>query len=162
MELETPRFGTVRIVPEEIIVFPEGIFGFEEYHRYVVITKQDSVFRFLQCVDEPELAFILLMPELIRPDYSVVLSPSQTELLKLDKAEDASVLSIVTIPANLADMTANLQAPLVINNKEKLGRQLVLNDGDYHTRHNILAEMQKANYEKQKADQGKKRVAESG
>ena len=96
------------------------------------------------------IGFVVIMPELIKPDYHVTLEAQHVQDLKLEDAKDGSVYGIVTIPENVADMTINLQAPLVINNKQKLGKQVVLTDSDYRIRHNVLAELQKSKFEQEK------------
>lgn len=142
VELQT-KIGTLQIDESKVIYFPVGILGFAEHHRYVVVEQQDSVFSFLQSLDEPELSFVVIMPELVRGDYSVQLSQEQIELLQIDVPEDARVYGIVTIPENVADMTVNLQAPVIINSKNMLGTQVIIPGDQYHTKHNVIAEMHK-------------------
>jgi flagellar assembly factor FliW len=110
VELQT-RLGTLEVDEEKIIHFPVGILGFSEYHRYVVVEQEDSAFSFLQSMDDPELSFVIIMPELVRSDYSVQLNEEEIELLQIESPEDCKVYGIVTIPENVADMTVNLQAP---------------------------------------------------
>lgn len=161
MVIITDRFGEITVDLDQIITFPHGILGFEEYKRYMLIHEQSSVFSFLQCIDEPELAFVVIMPELVKLDYQVSLEPQYITALQLDSAKDGSVYGIVTVPENLADMTVNLQAPLVINNKTRLGKQVVLTDGKYNIRHNVLAELQKNRFEQEKNNQLKQVVSKT-
>lgn len=153
MVINTKRFGEITVDTHKIITFPYGILGFEEYKRYILIHEENSIFSFLQCLDQPELAFVVIMPELIKPDYQVYLESQYVKELKLEDASDGAVYGIVTIPENLADMTINLQAPLVINTKTLLGKQIVLMDETYSTRHNVIAELQKANFERRRQNQ---------
>lgn len=147
MELET-RWGKIDVDEADIIIFPQGILGFEEYKRYTVVTQEDSVFCFLQSLDEPELAFVIMYPELVDQSYCVVLSKEQIALLEIEDAEDGVVYGIVTIPEDVSEMTINLQAPIVINKKKRLGAQIVMVDSKYHTRHNVLAQMHASAYYK--------------
>jgi flagellar assembly factor FliW len=149
VELQT-RLGTLEVDEEKIIHFPVGILGFSEYHRYVVVEQEDSAFSFLQSMDDPELSFVIIMPELVRSDYSVQLNEEEIELLQIESPEDCKVYGIVTIPENVADMTVNLQAPVVINAKTLLGAQFIIPGDRYHTKHNVIAEMHKNAYEMQK------------
>lgn len=142
VKLET-RLGTLEIKEENIIDFPLGLLGFSQYHRYVVVEQEEGFFSFLQSLDEPALTFVIMIPELVRSDYFVELKEEEIELLQLKAAADGRVYGIVTVPDNPAEMTVNLQAPLVINVKERIGAQIVVSDGSYHTKHNVLAEMQK-------------------
>lgn len=162
VELQT-KFGPITVTEDEIIFFPRGILGFADYRRYVLVEQKDSVFSFLQSVDEPDLSFVVIMPELVRADYAVDLSDEEVELLQISAPEDGKVYGIVTIPENVADMTVNLQAPVVINTKERLGAQLIIQGDKYHTRHNVLAEMHKNAYllQKQAVAEGAQEVAES-
>lgn len=151
VELQT-KFGTITVDEDQIIHFPRGILGFTDYHRYVLVEREDSVFSFLQSVDEPGLSFVVIMPELVRADYEVELSEEEIDLLQISSPEDGKVFGIVTIPENVAEMTVNLQAPVVINTKERLGAQLIITGDKYHTRHNVIAEMHKNAYLLQKQD----------
>lgn len=144
MKLKTEQFGEIEINPADIIEFPTGILGFEEYQHYVIIEPQDSIFHFLQSVDEPWLSFFIMMPELLRPDYQVAVEEKNVKELEFQDASEGRVYVILTVQDKLADMTANLQAPLVINCKNRLAKQIVLMDGLYNTRHNVLAEMEQA------------------
>lgn len=142
VELQT-KMGTLQINEQEIIHFPMGILGFADYHRYVVIEQKDSFFSFLQSVDEPDLSFVVIIPELVCCDYAVHLSDEEIELLAIKSPDDGKVYGIVTIPENVADMTVNLQAPVVINSKNLMGAQLIIQGDRYHTKHNVIAEMHK-------------------
>lgn len=143
MKVETTRFGTIEIDPEQIIEFPDGILGFEEYHRYVVFESSDHIFSFLQSVEVPWLSFVVIMPELLRSDYYVDLEPQLVKELGFEDPEEGKVFVIVTVPEDVTEMTANLQAPIVINRETRLAKQVILTDGMYKVRHNVLAELQR-------------------
>ena len=163
MELKT-KFGPVQVEENMIISFPRGILGFADYHSYIILEQEQSVFSFLQSVDEPSLSFVVIMPELVRADYSVELSDEEVELLQIGAPEDGKVYGIVTIPENVAEMTVNLQAPVVINTKERLGAQLIISGDKYHTKHNVLAEMHRNAYllqQQSKAEQSAEEIPES-
>ena len=162
MELMT-KLGTLQVDEEKIIHFPVGILGFSEYHRYVIVEQEGSVFSLLQSVDEPDLSFVVIMPELVCCDYSVQLNDEDIDLLKVESPEDGKLYGIVTIPENVAEMTVNLQAPVVINTKELVGAQLIIQGDTYHTKHNVLAEMHKNAYllQKQREMQEGEKIRES-
>ncbi len=165
MKLETAAFGSVEVTEDEVIHFTSGILGFPGLKRYVLLTQDNTLFKFLQAVDDPELTFVMIMPELVRSDYSCPLGQEHAEELCLEHADDAEVYCIVTIPDNLADMTVNLQAPVIINTKQRLAKQVVLLESHYHTRHNVLAEMQQSAFEHKRQssyDDSSTRDAQSG
>lgn len=163
MELET-KLGTFAIDEAEIINFPAGILGFSEYRRYAIVGQKDSVFSLLQSIDDPELSFVIIMPELVCCEYSVHLSEEDIELLQMESPEDGKVYGIVTIPENVAEMTVNLQAPVVVNAKNLVGAQLIIQGEKYHTKHNVIAEMHKNAYLMQKqgeAEDKEEKIQES-
>ena len=60
--------------------------------------------------------------------------------MKLEGQELFLTRTIVTIPENYLEMTANLIAPLVINKDKGVAKQFVLTSMDYDTRHYLLPE----------------------
>lgn len=139
MKIKSARLGELDIDEAKIITFPEGIIGFPDYKRYVELDFiEDSPLTLLQAVDEPTLGFIIIDPLLFIPDYKVDLSQEDMKCLNAGALEDLTVRSIVTIPEDPYEMTANLQGPIVINMITKLAKQIVNNDQQYTTKHKIL------------------------
>ncbi len=146
MNILTTRFGKIEIDEKEIIKFPEGILGFEEIKEYVVFEMEDgSPLMWLQAVSEPSLAFIVIRPFEFKPDYSLDISDKDTEILKLAQPEDSDIFAIVVIPEDPSKMTANLQGPVVINTKEKIGKQVISTNPRHKIKHYILEEMNSIN-----------------
>jgi flagellar assembly factor FliW len=144
MNLSTSRFGKISIADEEIITLEEGLLGFEDYHRYVVLNTDDgSPFRWLQCVDDGNLAFVIIEPLSFMFEYDLEISDSDAEFIGLKCAEDAVLYVIVSIPQNPKDMTANLQGPLVINAANRKGRQVISSNSRHSVKARILDEMEK-------------------
>jgi flagellar assembly factor FliW len=143
MELQTTRFGTITIEESDIITFPDGLVGLSHLKRFVLVRHDDnSPFRWLQSVEEPGFAMLVIDPWFFRPDYEVVLSDVDVERLQLSDEAIRWVYVTVSIPPGKPHaMTANLLAPIVINGNARCGRQVILNDERYHTRHPILQEM---------------------
>ncbi len=143
MEIETKRFGTLEIDEREIISMVDPIIGFPHAHRFVLLdhkTKSGPTpFKWLQSVDDPALAFVLLPAQLVEPTYRVTMTKEEAQKLKISEPTDAEVWTILVIPPKEPKkMTANLKAPVVINTKEKLGKQLVLVDSEYSTKHRVF------------------------
>lgn len=143
MELHTTRFGTITIEEQDIITFPDGLVGLSHLKRFVLIRHgDDSPFRWLQSVEEPGFAMLIIDPWYFRPDYEVVLSDIDVERLQLSDEAIRWVYVTVSIPPGKPHaMTANLLAPIVINGNARCGRQVILDDERYSTRHPILQEM---------------------
>lgn len=137
MRVHTTRFGEIEVSTGEIITFPQGILGFEAIKRYVLLGGQKP-FSFLQSVDDPDLTFVVMDPLVVRPDYRVEVPASEVKDLGITEASQAIILAIVTVPEDLRQMTVNLQAPLIINSKNRLAKQIVLRDQAYPMRQKVL------------------------
>jgi flagellar assembly factor FliW len=61
--------------------------------------------------------------------------------LKLANVNQAAVFCVLTISENIAEMTANLKAPIVINLAERVARQVVLQENEYSIRHPMFKEL---------------------
>lgn len=143
MKLETTRFGNLDIEEKEIIEFPDGLYGFEKETQFTFLPfnpNVESPMEWMQSIQSPHLAFVITDPYLYVPDYKLKLLKDDKEKVGLEPNEPFLVRSIVTIPENYTEMTANLIAPLVINSVKRIGKQFVLTSMEYDTRHYLLPE----------------------
>ena len=143
MKVNTKAFGLIDVDERQKIVFPQGLFGFDDYKDYVLLDAEEHPFFWLQAVDDQDIAFILINPFMFRPDYEVNIANEELDEIGISSPEKALIFAIVTIPAD-GPMTANLQGPLVINRDNMIGKQAVLSDIRWKTRHDILEELQNA------------------
>jgi flagellar assembly factor FliW len=143
MTIHTSRFGVIAITDDDIISFPEGLLGFNELHRFVLLDDPaDEIFAWLQSCEEPGIAFPLLEPELFTADYKISLSKHDLELLGLKGTDGLRAFSIITIPSDPTQMTANMKAPIVVNVKNRMARQCVLQDNALAIREPIFTRLQ--------------------
>ncbi|WP_312906913.1 flagellar assembly protein FliW [Tissierella praeacuta] len=140
MKIRTKNFGEVEIEKDKIIYFQEGIPAFEEEKEFVLILNEDkeSPFHSLQSVNKEELSFIVVNPFEIFDDYDILLPDIAINKLKIEKEEDLNIYTIVVIPEDIKKMTTNLLGPIVINRKKMLGKQVILDDERYTTKHFIF------------------------
>ena len=145
MLLQTKHFGEVEIDEKRIIEFNSGLLGFEELKEFTLIGNEDetSPFKWLQCVNEPQMAFAVANPFLIVKDYDFELNDEEAEKLGIEKSEEVAVYVIVVVPEELEKMSMNLKAPLIINSRNKTGAQIVLDTDKYTVRHYILEELRR-------------------
>ena len=146
MIIQTTRFGQVQLQSEDILTFSEGMLGFADLKKFVILDDpNDDIFAWLQSCDEPAIAFPVLEPELFTEKFSATnlnLAKSDTESLKMKTLDTARVFCIVTIPEDPTLMTANMKAPVVVNIGQKLARQCVLQDNSLAIREPIFAKLQ--------------------
>jgi flagellar assembly factor FliW len=137
MLIQTARFGTVEIDDSKVITFDDGLFGFPDCKRFAILQAcPDGALFWLQSVDQPTVAFVVCEPRLFVSEYEPAIRRDDAEALGLEMVEDARVLAIVNRVNG--ELTANLLGPLVINAQNLRGRQLVLSDRRFGTRHVIL------------------------
>jgi flagellar assembly factor FliW len=131
----SPRLGTYDVPADRVLELPDGLVGLPEARRFALLESQhpDTPFRYLLCIDVPELAFLVCDPEAVFGGYTAAL-PSACGAT----APDAVVLVIVTVPADAGAMTANLMAPLVFDGSTRRGRQVIVEGGRFDTRHRVL------------------------
>ncbi|NLV89651.1 MAG: flagellar assembly protein FliW [Tissierellia bacterium] len=137
MKVKTRDFGEIEVPEENIILFQDGIPGFDKEKEFIIILNEDedNPFHHLQSVKNPDLSFIIINPFEVFKDYDIVIPQTAIDKLKIEKAEDVVVYSIVVVPEDIRKMTANLLGPIIINHKEKLGKQVILDDSRYTTKH---------------------------
>ena len=137
MRVMTRRFGELEVADNDIITFPRGILGFEEVRQYILL-EGSGPFGFLQAIEEPDLTFVVVDPRTIVPEYKIEVPRQGVEEIGIEDANEAVVLTIVTIPAEPRKMTINLQAPLLINSSNRLAKQVVLTDHGYDLRYPVF------------------------
>ncbi len=142
MIIETGRFGQLTVGDDEKILIPQGILGFPNYRNFCLVDPgDDTLIVWLQSLDDRGIAFPLLEPKIFRPDYAARLSAAELRELKLENVNQSAVFSILTIPEDITQMTANLKAPLVINLKEHLAKQVVLQENEYTIKSEMFKEL---------------------
>ena len=117
MKISTSRFGELEVDKKDIILFKEGILGFESLKKFFIVDPGDqTLILWLQSIDSS---------------------------LSLENLNDVSVYTILTIPSNVTEMSANLKAPIIINNKTKEARQIVLQDNKLEVRYPMYMDLKK-------------------
>lgn len=121
---ETSRFGPLEASEDRIIRFPVGLLGFPDLNRYVLIDYKDTPLKWLQSVDDPEVAFIVTDPKAIAGEGTITLGDDVVRFLRIEREEDLAVLLILRVEGD--KVIANLNGPLAINSSRMLGVQAVL------------------------------------
>ena len=143
--IDSTRFGRLEVEEDIVITFPEGVIGFETCRRFVVVRhEENSAFRWIQSLEVPSLAFPVIEPNQVRPDYAPTISDADARALDMFSDSDALLFTIVTVPPlDPRKMTVNLLAPLVVNALTRQGRQVIVQDEEYTTRHSVVEELER-------------------
>ncbi|MRH41973.1 flagellar assembly protein FliW [Aquibacillus halophilus] len=139
MHLHTKYFGEIKVNQQDIITFPQGVPGFQDEKEFVLLPLEDNpVFQVLQSTNEQELAFIVVNPFLFVKDYEFDIDENTIESLDIQSETDVQILSIVSLREPFETSTANLQAPIVINQVKKIGKQYITNIKKFATKEAIF------------------------
>ncbi|CAI6084336.1 flagellar assembly protein FliW [Cohnella sp. JJ-181] len=135
MIIQSSVLGEVEIEAEKAVKFTQGMPGFEDTTSFVLLQPDPSLpFTYMQSLDQAEVVFLLADPFVFSPEYDLRLSEDTVEELQIKGEQDVQVWSVVTLRESIETATMNLLAPVVINVREKLGRQVVLTSSNYSTR----------------------------
>lgn len=135
MNIETRLFGKIEISDKDILIFKEGIPGFEDFNKFVLLDIEDSKLKCLQSVENKDVCLILINPFDYFLDYEIKLSTDDISKLKILKEQDVLVFNVLNIKEDR--ITANMLAPIVINVINNLGMQIILQDSNYSIRQEI-------------------------
>lgn len=140
MKTNTRLFGEIEIDDSKIIKLVNGIIGFPDYKNFALIfdeeKKGNAAIMWLQCLDEPELALPVLEPLAIKADYNPIVEDDLLAPLGNLTEENTFVLTTITVPKDIKEMSVNLKAPFIINTDTNVGSQLIIED-DYPVRYKI-------------------------
>ncbi len=124
MEIDTTRFGTIDVRSADKLCFPTGIPGFEQCRDWLLlIDRPHRAIGWLQSANWPQVALPVVSPRQFVGGYELRLVEADLAPLGLDCADDLQVLAVLS--QNNGDLTLNLKAPLAINMRRRLGRQVV-------------------------------------
>ncbi|MBI5416518.1 flagellar assembly protein FliW [Candidatus Poribacteria bacterium] len=142
MEITTSRFGKIKYSQHNAITFFEGLLGFSQFKKYIIVdNKKHAPFQWLQCIEKGNLAFVVTNPYLFKPDYNFSLIKNELEHLNILSKNDLRVFVTVSIPKdNAYDTTINLQGPLFINTRNMIGKQIILYDSGYPIKYSLMSQ----------------------
>ena len=141
MKINTERFGEIEYSREDILFFPRGIPAFEKEHEWILAGSDDSAIRWLQSVNDENLALPVTSPDAVQSDYNARIPEDDLKLVGSVNPADLALLIVVTIPESAPwDMTANLRAPILINIKSRKAVQVIALNEEYPVRHIVFSD----------------------
>lgn len=137
MKIQTKFFSEQEIKKEEIIQFESGIPGFPNEKEFYLFPMAETPFLVLQSIRTAEVAFIIMEPFQVFPDYEFDLPDEVLEGLEIEQEKDLVLFVILTVQDPFEKSTANLQAPIIFNQSTKKAKQYIINKSTYTTKHPI-------------------------
>ncbi len=153
MKANTRLFGEVDIPEEKIVTFENGVLGFEDCKKFTIIYDADkgesTAISWLQCMDNPDVAFPVISPFFVMDDYDPIVESEMIESLGEVNEENLIMFALMNIKSDIKQLTANMKAPVIINAETLKGAQVIVENDDYEIKYNIYDVVQK-----QKSDKG--------
>jgi len=130
LNFTSPRLGQIPYCEEDVLLFESGLIGYPSCQHFLLVEHpRSNLFRWLQCLDEPGLAFLVTDPGNFVEDYGPQLSDEYALALDLTEDTERLVYTIVTIPKGMPEeMTINLAGPVVINVEARVAMQVVVDE----------------------------------
>lgn len=140
MHIQTKYHNEIEIEENQIIEFQNGIPGFIEEKKFLILPFAENTPYFIfQSAQTPDLAFVIADPFAFFAEYEFELPDSILQQLQIRDKEDVAIFAILTLQEPFEKTTANLRGPLIINHKKQIGKQVILNESNYTTKHLLLA-----------------------
>ncbi|HAK42072.1 MAG TPA: flagellar assembly protein FliW [Clostridium sp.] len=141
MKFKTEINGVIDFDEKDVIVFKHGLPGFENLNKFVLMELDEySPFKILHSIEDKNVGMVTISPFHVMGDYEIDLSNNVIEELNIDNAEDVLVLSTVTLNNQVSKFTTNLRAPIIVNLKNNLGYQIILDEEKYSIKHSLNKE----------------------
>ncbi|MBL4932903.1 MULTISPECIES: flagellar assembly protein FliW [Clostridium] len=139
MELITKFHGTFNYEEKDIINFPNGIMGFEELNKFIIVeSKENEAFKILQSLEDGDIGLLSISPFDVKEDYEVELNEEMVNSLGIESPEDVILYNIVTLNSDIYKITVNLKAPIIINVNKKVGKQVIIDKEEYKIKHPLI------------------------
>lgn len=140
MRANTRLFGEIDIEEEKIITLESGMIGFPDMQKFALIFDeekgQEAKIMWFQSMDDPQVAFPVMRPEIVKPDYNPTVNDEVLEPLGRITDENMFVVVTVTAVPDVKKNSVNLKAPIIINTDTRKGCQIIVED-DYPVKYNI-------------------------
>ncbi len=141
MIISTTNFGKLEFEDDMVIRFDEGLPGFEDEHEFLILNNWDTDdpvgFMWLQSTKNEDLAFVISIPFLLRPDYEFEIPDDVCQSMNLKDPSQVGVYTVCKIDNKVENMTFNLTSPIIVNAENRKAIQLTLDDDRYRTNETI-------------------------
>lgn len=142
MLIKTKDFDFINVPEEDIINFPDGIYGFEEQNDYVLLKNPiNDWLMHLQSVSQADTRFLLIDPFIFFEDYKPELTEVVLSNLGVKSEDMLSFFCVAVIPDDPSKMTINLKSPVIINFNKRIGAQIILESNDYSVKTPLFSQV---------------------
>lgn len=139
------KFGDMDINDDQIITFENGIPGFPNLRKFILLAREsDNPIHWLVSLENEFVAFPIVNPWIVCVDYSLNLSHLDIQELNIENQSDLNIWAILTIKDDPSQATINLLAPIVVNLKNRKAKQIIQEESNYSVRHLVKDEVERS------------------
>jgi flagellar assembly factor FliW len=144
MLIHSVNFGDIEVPEDKIISFKEGLPGFPQIRRFTMLELEElKPFQYLQSLDDPPIALLVINPFLVDEGYKFDLTPADMDEIRTTSPENVAVFAVATVPEEPEKATLNLMAPILINESVRVGKQVILHDSGFSVKHPLFNALKK-------------------
>lgn len=139
MNIKTRDFGDLSVTEEDLIIFIDGLYGFENYKKYIILQdKPEDYVMYLQSVEQYDLSFVLIDPYSIINSYNPNVNEENLKELEVEDETKLKFLVVAIIKEQIQDSVVNLKSPIAINPELKIAKQVILENAEYPLRYPVF------------------------
>jgi len=133
ISFRSTRFGEISVAPDKVISFSRGLPGFSALRRFILLDHDsEGLFKWLQSIDDPGVAFLLTNPGVYKQGYTVPLKKSEIDELGISDENDVVTLVMVCVSqGEKKQVSLNLKGPVVFNSGNMKALQSIIDRDDY-------------------------------
>lgn len=141
MKFNSSIHGEIEYTDENVVKLIKPLQGFESLHKFILVDLKDyEPFKLFQSLEDERIAFVVTSPFEFYEKYEVKLNDSVIKELGIEDSKNVIILTTINLNSNPKKMTTNLRAPIIINNLNGLGEQIILDTQKYKIKHPLLEE----------------------
>lgn len=133
--------GEILYEEENIITFNKGILGFDELKKFILVDLEEyEPFKLLHSLEDDEIGLIVTSPYDFFEDYEIKLNEETIGNLSIKSPEEVMIITTITLNSDIKKITTNLQGPIIVNNSNKLGEQIIIDNSKYKVKEPLVRE----------------------
>lgn len=141
MKFNSKIHGEIHYSEENKVTLNSSMLGFNGLLRYILVDlKEYEPFKLFQSLEDDGVGFIVVSPFEFYDEYEFKIDDEIMKELSIEKMQDVSVFTTVTLNSDPKKITTNLKAPIIINNLNKLAKQIILDMTKYNIKHPLIKE----------------------
>ncbi|MDF2814448.1 MAG: fliW [Paenibacillus sp.] len=137
VQIQTKYFGEIEYDSEDVLHFRDGLFGFETEHHFLLLpfSGSEATLLCLQSVKTPSLAFVVMNPFSLNPNYAPILQENELQAMGVTRSQDLCFYVLCVVRNPVSNSTVNLKCPVIINDDTQEAAQVILDMPEYDMRH---------------------------